>query len=384
LDEVTLGERALDLHSQIRRLQAYEAQVLRNFDVRDAAVADGYGSGSMWLAAKDPTTTRGEAGAIVGLGRDLAAVPEMAAAFTEGAISAAHVRQVAKAVKPLPAELAAEGDAFLAPLARRLDARQFAIVVAQWLRAVRPDEADKAEERDWESRAFTLARTLGGMWHGVLNGEPDGGARLDALLAARAAKAGPDDPRTKEQRRYDALMSLVDEAIANAGTPGVAGNVPEIFIHARPETLLDEPGAPPATDSDGTPLTRSAWTRLCCDGRWSRVLLDAITQTIDYGRATRDWPPALRKYIYARDGGCRYPGCTIPARATQIHHCTYWRHGGTTCADNGLLLCRFHHHCVHQRGYTVKLLPDGTAIWTLPGGTTLESQPRGPTVALLL
>ena len=99
---------------------------------------------------------------------------------------------------------------------------------------------------------------------------------------------------------------------------------------------------------------------------------------------TRDWPPPLRKFIYTVDGGCRYPRCPVPARACQIHHCIYWRNGGTTCADNGLLLCRWHHHCVHTRGYDVKLLPDRTALWTLPGGTTLESQPRGPTTRMLL
>jgi hypothetical protein len=68
-----------------------------------------------------------------------------------------------------------------------------------------------------------------------------------------------------------------------------------------------------------------------------------------------------------------------------IHHCnTWWQHGGTTCAENGLLVCGYHHRCIHTRGYTVTLLPDWTAIWTLPNGTTLESKPRGPTAQLLL
>jgi len=374
---VTLSERVLDLHTQIRRLQAIEAEVLHSFDVRDAAVPDGFGSASTWLAAKDRTTTRGEAAAIVGLGRDLAVLPEMAAAFSAGAVGAAHVRQVARAVKHLERDLAAEGDVFLAPIAPTLDPRQFAHIVAMWLRAVRPDDADKAAERDWESRRFTLAQTLGGMWHGALNGEPDGGARLYALLETRAGTTGPDDQRTRDQRWYDALISLADEAIVNAGQPGGGGNVPEIIVHARPENLLDDPTAPPPTRDDGTPLSRAAWECLACDARWTRLIVDAITQTTDLGRTTRDWSPALRKVIRARDGGCRYTNCPLPG--THIHHCTYWAHGGTTCPDNGLLVCGWHHHCIHARGYTVKLLPDWTAVWTLPNGTTHENQPRGPT-----
>lgn len=375
---MTLGERILDLHQQRRRLDAIEADMLRSFDVRQgAAVGDGFGSGSMWLAAKDAPTTRGEAGAVVGLGRDLAVLPQIAAALRAGRISAGHVRLLAKAVKPLDPALAAEGDAFLAPLAPRLDTREFAIVVAQWLRAVRPDDADKGEERDWESRSFTLARTLGGMWQGALNGEPDGGARLDALLDARATKTGPEDPRTKEQRRYDALMSLVDEVIANAGTETSMGNVPEIIVHATSENLSGDGTAAPATRDDGTAITRAGFDQLACDARWTRLLLDAVTQTLDLGRSTRDWSPALRKVIRARDGQCRYGNCPMPG--THIHHCQYWQHGGTTCPDNGLLVCGWHHHCIHALGYTVKLLPDGTAHWTLPAGTTLQTQPRGPT-----
>jgi hypothetical protein len=381
---VSLGERVLDLHTQIRRLQAIEAECLHSFDVRDAAVADGFGNAATWLAAKDRTTTRGEAGAIVGLGRDLAVLPEMAAAFSVGAVGAAHVRQVAKATRPLDRTLVAEGDAFLAPLSRTLDPRQFAMIVAAWLRSVRPDDADKGEERDWECRSFSLAQTFGGMWHGVLNGEPDGGAKLYALLEARATKTGPEDDRTRDQRWYDAFMSVVDEALANAGNDasGSGGNVPEIIVHATPENLTDDPAAPPATREDGSPLSRSAWECVRCDARWTRLLVDPVTQSLDLGRTTRDWSPAQRKAIRARDGGCRYLHCPMPG--THIHHCQYWQHGGKTCPDNGLLVCGWHHHCIHARGYSVKLLPDWTAVWTLPNGTTLESQPRGPTARMLL
>lgn len=101
-------------------------------------------------------------------------------------------------------------------------------------------------------------------------------------------------------------MSLVDEAIANAGSDGTAANVPEVIVHARPEKFADDPGAPAPTREDGTPLTRSAWERTCCDARWTRLLVDAINQTLDYGRSTRDWPRALRKFTgcgAAADGG---------------------------------------------------------------------------------
>ena len=384
LDEITLGEEIVDLHVQLRRLEAARADRLRVFETRDAAVADGFGSAAKWLAAKVPTTTVREAKGLVHLGRDLAVLPAMAQALADGAIGTAHVRQVARATRPLDRALVAEGDAVLAPLARTLDAAQFACLIAVWLRSVRPDDADKGDERDFDSRGFSLAQTFGGMWHLAGNGDPEGGALLHAALEARAQKTGPDDPRKTEQRWYDALISLAQESIAHAGDASGGGNVPEIIVRAHPGNLTGDPSAAPATLEDGATLSRCAFDRLACDARWTRLLIDAVTQTIDLGRTTREWSPALRKVIHGRDGGCRYPGCKVPARATQIHHCVYWRNGGETCADNGLLLCRWHHHCVHARGYTVKLLPEGTAEWTLPSGKTLESRPRGPTAALLL
>lgn len=100
---------------------------------------------------------------------------------------------------------------------------------------------------------------------------------------------------------------------------------------------------------------------------------------LDLGRATRQVPPALRKYVTLRDGGCRYPGCPRGAAYCEAHHAVFWRHGGTTAADNLVLLCRYHHHLVHDRHHELKLQPDATVKVTKPDGRVLTSRPRGPT-----
>ena len=83
--------------------------------------------------------------------------------------------------------------------------------------------------------------------------------------------------------------------------------------------------------------------------------------------------------IVLRDGGCRYPGCPRPAAYCEAHHAVFWRHGGATAADNLVLLCRYHHHLVHDRHHELKLQPDGTVKVTKPDGRVLTSRPRGPT-----
>jgi hypothetical protein len=60
----------------------------------------------------------------------------------------------------------------------------------------------------------------------------------------------------------------------------------------------------------------------------------------------------------------------------------FWRNGGTTDARNLVLLCRYHHHLVHERAHALTLLPDGGVEVTRPDGHVLTGRPRGPTDAL--
>ncbi|MBN3496321.1 HNH endonuclease signature motif containing protein, partial [Arthrobacter pascens] len=76
---------------------------------------------------------------------------------------------------------------------------------------------------------------------------------------------------------------------------------------------------------------------------------------LDIGRTTRIFPPHIRKALTARDQGCAFPNCTIPAPWCEAHHITYWSHGGTTGTDNGTLLCSHHHHLIHKEQWTIHM-----------------------------
>ena len=95
--------------------------------------------------------------------------------------------------------------------------------------------------------------------------------------------------------------------------------------------------------------------KIACDADIIPVLLGGQGRILDIGRASRLFPPHLRKALIARDQGCAFPGCTIPAPWCEAHHITYWSRGGTSGTDNGALLCSHHHHVIHKEHWTIQL-----------------------------
>jgi len=112
---------------------------------------------------------------------------------------------------------------------------------------------------------------------------------------------------------------------------------------------------------------------LACDA--SRVVMrhDHEGRVVEVGARTRVIPPALRRALDHRDHGCRFPGCGL--RFTQGHHLRHWAQGGPTTLSNLALLCRRHHRAVHEEGYQVARLPDGTLQFRRPNGHPLPEVP---------
>ncbi|MBP1232540.1 hypothetical protein JOE40_002184 [Arthrobacter sp. PvP102] len=103
------------------------------------------------------------------------------------------------------------------------------------------------------------------------------------------------------------------------------------------------------------PVTAATVRKIACDADIIPVLLGSQGRILDIGRTTRIFPPHIRKAITARDQGCAFPGCTIPAPWCEAHHTTYWSHGGTTSTDNGTLLCSHHHHLIHKEQWHIQV-----------------------------
>ena len=97
-------------------------------------------------------------------------------------------------------------------------------------------------------------------------------------------------------------------------------------------------------------------------------------EALNIGRRARTIPPAIRRALMLRDHGCGFPGCTH-TWFLHAHHIEHWLHGGSTSLDNLVMLCTFHHHLVHEGGWTITAVADGAFVFHSPAGKPLAPEP---------
>ncbi len=179
----------------------------------------------------------------------------------------------------------------------------------------------------------------------------------------------PDlDRRSRAQKLLDGLVGACGVAMSTGKLPSNGGLRPQLTVTIDHRDLFEQltrhRGNQPGHNatarnhlSSGTatflgPIHPNTIRKIACDADILPVLLGSDSRILDIGRTTRIFPPHIRKAITARDGGCAFPDCTMPAPWCEAHHTTYWSHGGTTGADNGTLLCSHHHHLIHKEQTT--------------------------------
>ena len=197
------------------------------------------------------------------------------------------------------------------------------------------------EEDPGAVRAWTCAPGRRRLLDGLV-----GGCKV-ALATGSLPAAGGLRPQVMVTIDYrDLLTRLGTPAAGTAATQAAGGAGPDLTTRAVQET-----GSLLFTG----PVTASTVRKIACDADIIPVLLGGEGRILDIGRASRIFPPHHRKALIARDRGCAFPGCTIPATWCEAHHITYWSQGGTTGTENGVLLCSHHHHVIHKEHWTIQV-----------------------------
>ena len=208
---------------------------------------------------------------------------------------------------------------------------------------------------------------------------PDAHA-LEKRLTALAGTVCEHDPRTREQRRADALGALA------AGADRLGCRC------ARPDcTAGKRPAATPVTihviaDHATVTGTGSApASQLGADGLITAELVAELARSAKLVPLVHpgDTPPesgyvpskALADFVRCRDLTCRWPGCDHPAIDCDLDHTIPHAQGGPTHAGNLKCYCRTHHLVKTFWGWREKQLSDGTLILTSPAGHTYVTTP---------
>lgn len=254
---------------------------------------------------------------------------------------------------------------------QEVDATEQAIVHARELRAWRRTELVMRDNADgtWSGR-FTVPELAAQMLR----------TALEAHSAPRRRHLGPADPGLTRpaasdrgtdgaegaasgepelsypQRLGRALCALV-EHLPTDGFARSGGSAALVAISLDLETLVRQTGC--GTTTEGARVSAAEVRRLACEHGLIPQVLGGGSLPLDLGRRQRLFSTAQRLALAQRDLGCAFPGCDRPPSWCEAHHAGEpWARGGRTDVSEGVLLCSFHHHRVHEDAWSIRFHPD--------------------------
>jgi hypothetical protein len=347
--------------------------LLGEFDAREGWAEEGCSSCAQWVAWK--CGLGGEAARErVRMARRLREMPEVRQAFSRAELTYSKVRALTR-VENVKLE------ADLVELARNTTASQLERVVSAANGCVRQTR-DAQATHDARSLGWSIADD--GSWLIRARLPADQGALLVKAVESmrdeldRSVSAETSEPATWEPlhaRNADALVEICSGALAGQAAGSNGGDRFQVVVHVDAATLTEEdPDDIERCDLEHGPVIAvETARRLACDASLIRIT-EQDGKPLSVGRKTRSIPPALRRALKTRDGCCQFPGCER-TRHTDAHHVEHWARGGRTALANLVTLCRFHHHLVHEGGYSVAREGDRFAFVT-PDGRRLDPAPR--------
>lgn len=393
--ELTDGELAdglLALNRLRSMVEASASALGAVFDGRTIWAGDGARSGGAWLAARSEWS-RHEGNRLLATGRELQRCPHVAAAYRSGLIGPAKVELLLKAREGFE-ELFAEQERELVDLVRSRTVRASGDQLRAWRKTARStvgDGDDGPPPPDTTDTVY-LSSTFQGRWDLRGDLDPVEGEILDGALNAeidrlwRIGTFHRDDQLSLPQRRSKALVELVRRGALPTNKHGQARPLVTVFIDHR--ELIGLPIDSPAEMilrrsqlGSGTPIHRATAERLACEGSVAYVFgtrrADGTTTIADAVSPSRTATAAQRRALRERDHGCVFPGCDAPVDWCDAHHVIFAEHGGPTTLANLVLLCRHHHHRVHEGGFRLARSADGTIHVWRPDGTPLPDASPG-------
>jgi hypothetical protein len=211
-------------------------------------------------------------------------------------------------------------------------------------------------------------------------------ACADALIALLEGQAtvtyqvslGIPTPGSLTDEDTDTAEQTPGQSASPAAEDVVAATLAALGRHGDTEVEVTGGGNPQPSE------VRADWVaavlaKAVRDGRVRVYAVHPDTGALldpDDDLATAAYVPgeALKEVVRARDGRCRFPGCTVNVRFCDLDHVRPWP-TGPTAASNLMVLCRRHHRIKQMVGWQVSLQPDATVLWVDPLGRRSVTRP---------
>ncbi len=252
-------------------------------------------------------------------------LPRVAEVFARGEIDLRLMAAVVCRTELIEdAEVIAGLDAAVAKHARRwmrLSERKLTERIDMWVVRFDPAGLRVPGQRN-EDRYVEIAPTATGLASVWAQLQASDGAALERKLDAMAASVCRQDPRTKAQRRADALGALaagLEVLRCQCGQPecDAARRAPtNVVIHvlAEQSTVTGDSAAPGFLPGFG-PVPATVLRDLASVAKVKPLV-------VPQGSAESGYRPsaALAEFVRLRDLTCRFPGCDAPAEVCDIDH----------------------------------------------------------------
>jgi hypothetical protein len=396
---------ARKLHADTFRM----LRLIRDFDDRFGYAKWGHKTCAEWLhwrcqislsAAREKVRTA----------QALRRLPKLSEAFAKGDISYTKVRALTRVATERDEEL-------LLAYASKATAQDVEDRVRQ-MRNTAPESIEQAR-RAWERRSLTIIRSASrgtlmisvevpaedgeiiakaieravasgdvavGLDHFAAHGEDrsatDGwrAQQADALVVvakaylARRSARGPDEAKSHDEvsLQADGSGSGEDEAATESARSESTRSAPplgtsvadyhQVIVHVDEKALRGGAGR-----SD---LPLPTIQRLTCDCSMIPLIEDENGKPLALGRKTRNISTKLRRLLWARDKHCIFPGCHRKCYVDS-HHIQHWANGGESEPGNLTLICSYHHVLLHEGGFSIRKLDDGTLEFLRPDGRVI-------------
>jgi len=335
-------------------------------------------------------TSRYAAGKAIEVARALATTfPGFAAALREGELTDTHCSILVEKTRVVADEsVLAEIERRVLPKAKRLTAGEFAGEVAKTIARLDRDAAARVKKARATRRVWARQLDDGmgylGLTHdwstiqAIHDAVATDGRCLQVARGGSGSVAEGDDDAAADACRADAMAARVlgtvnaDGSVtydrSNVGvTVNVVMDLPTLRGEADQVALID--GQPVPGEIGREVAEFATW--------WRRLVTDPVDgHLLDYGRATY-LPEKLRRFILARDGVCRAPGCTTKAASRlQMDHVHEFPSGPSSAWNCGAVCTTCHQ--MKTTGFTdiTDSHADGSCTWITAWGQSIQVPPR--------